>query len=347
MHPEQVLDYLLSQDQKQIQQLIKQAGQVRDAQRGRQVYLRGLIEISNQCSYNCLYCGIRRKRHNLIRYRLDRDTIIKLALFTWQQGYHSICLQSGQIDDPAWLSEIIEIVHQIKTQTRQLDPNGQGLGITLSLGELSPAQYQAFFDAGAHRYLLRIESSNPDLFASIHPPGQSYDQRINCLSQLKSIGYQVGTGIMIGLPGQKAHHLLQDLEFFKNLDVDMLGMGPYIPHPDAPLYRSRKPTHLSPYLSTLKMLALCRITMPDINMVASTALQSIHPQGLQMGLDAGANVVMPVLTPDEVREQYSLYAGKKNRSGQELLSAIRACGYEPGLYTWGDAPHYHKRLQHR
>ncbi|HHW61637.1 MAG TPA: [FeFe] hydrogenase H-cluster radical SAM maturase HydE [Syntrophomonadaceae bacterium] len=347
MHPEQILDYLLSQDQEQMQQLIKQAGQVRDAQRGRQIYLRGLIEISNQCSYDCLYCGIRNSHHHLTRYRLDRDTIIQLALFIWQQGYHSICLQSGQIDDPDWLAELVDIVAQIKIQTRQLDPEGRGLGITLSLGELSPAQYQEFFDAGAHRYLLRIESSNPDLFASIHPPHQSYDQRIECLYQLKSIGYQVGTGIMIGLPGQNAHHLLQDLDFFKQLDVDMLGMGPYIPHPDAPLYRSHKPVYLDPYLSTLKMLALCRITMPDINMVASTALQSMHPQGLQRGLEAGANVVMPVLTPDDVREQYNLYTGKKNSSGEKLLAAIRALGYEPGLYTWGDAPHYHKRLQHR
>lgn len=345
MHPDWVISSLLSQDEISFVDLLDRAGEIRDRVLGRRVYLRGLIEVSNECSSNCFYCGIRKDNHKLTRYRLDTETIIRLAQLAWEEGYHSICLQSGEIQDPAWVEELIDIVYEIKDLSRKQDPEGKGLGITLSLGELSHEQYLRFYEAGAHRCLLRIESSDPDLFKSLHPPAQSYEKRLACLYDLKSIGYQVGTGIMAGLPGQTADHLLHDLAFFKKLDIDMLGMGPYIQHPDTPLYRSKKPVFLDAYRTTLKMLAICRILMPDINMVASTALQSMHPQGLQMGLNAGANIVMPVLTPEDCREKYMLYTGKNYRSGAELLQAIRSCGYEPGLHTWGDSLHYQKRQE--
>jgi biotin synthase len=323
------------------QQLLQKADDCRRQYRGTAVYLRGLIEYSNYCSCNCFYCGLRRDNVRIHRYHLDREKIIALALQAYRNGLQSICFQSGEISSDKEVEFMVDIISAVKEESSR--DGGQGLGITLSLGELTYRQYRRLWDAGAHRYLLRIETSNPLLFQKIHPPEQSYDRRLECLYALREIGYQVGTGVMIGIPGQTYEDLADDLIFFQTMDIDMLGMGPYIPHPDTPLAYQKTALIPDAFSAAIRMLALARILMPDINMVASTALQSIHPDGLRLGLKAGANIVMPVLTPEENRKDYTLYANKKYSDFENLKQAIEKAGYEVSLWQWGDSPHYFKR----
>ena len=332
---------LADEDPEVLSLLLDKAEACRLAVLGNQVYPRALIEFSNRCSLDCFYCGLRRGNLSLSRYRLSVDEIVTLANQAWELGYHSLALQSGEMHDEGEVAFAIDVVKRIKeTTTRDGSP---GLGITLSIGELSYEQYQALYEAGAHRYLLRIETSDPELFRRIHPPAQSFERRLECLGYLRAIGFQVGTGVMVGLPGQSYEQLASDLEFFKQWDIDMLGLGPYITHPDTPLARSRSAIISDPYATTLKMLALARMTMPDINMVCSTALQTINPAGLQMGIKAGTNVVMPVLTPEEHRLEYSLYSNKKYSSFDKLRDDIANIGYELVLWQWGDSHHYYRR----
>ncbi|MEA1960790.1 MAG: [FeFe] hydrogenase H-cluster radical SAM maturase HydE [Bacillota bacterium] len=325
--------------------VMKAASHCRDKHVERKVFLRGLIEISNHCNCNCLYCGIRRGNQKIQRYRLDDAQIVSTALHCFQLGFHSICLQAGEDKDDNKIKRIADTVQAIRKKSKTMDPEKQGLGITLSLGELRYEQYQLLREAGAHRYLLRMETSNPDLFQSIHPPAQRFETRLECLHMLKELGYMMGTGVMIGLPGQTAEDLWNDLMFFKELNVDMLGMGPYIPHADTPLARSSRPMLLDPFAAALKMIALARLSMPDINIVASTALQTLYPDALEQGLNAGANVVMPIMTPQPVRSYYQLYINKQERPPSETIDRIAAAGYTPGLCEWGDAPHYVKRAR--
>lgn len=322
-------------------QLLEKADHCRRQHLGSAVYPRGLIEYSNCCRRNCFYCGLRRGNSLIRRYHLQREQIIELALQAYDAGYQSICLQSGELSSSKEVDFIADVIRTIKGYRSK--NSGQGLGITLSLGELTYKQYRQLWDAGAHRYLLRIETSNPLLFQKIHPPEQSYNRRLECLDALREIGYQVGTGVMIGLPGQSYEDLATDLEFFQAKDIDMLGMGPYIPHPDTPLARQKTEFIPDAFTTTIRMLALARILMPDINMVASTALQSIHPDGLKLGLKAGANIVMPVLTPEDNRKDYMLYANKKFSNFERLKHDIHEAGYELTLWQWGDSPHYFKR----
>lgn len=340
-----IIDILNSDDLRVLQELLQSAAKCRLENIGDKVYLRGLIEFSNYCDRNCFYCGLRKGNRQLERYRLSKEEIVQTAMLAFNSGYHSICLQSGEIDSPLEIDFLVEVVEEIKELSQKADKDSKGLGITLSVGELSYQQYKRLWEAGAHRYLLRIETSVPQLFGRIHPPSQKFETRVECLRALKDIGYQTGTGVMIGLPGQTAEHLLQDLKFFQAEDVDMLGMGPYIPHRSAPLSKLSPEQQLDPYTTTLKMLALCRLLMPDINMVASTALQSINPQGLRMGLKAGANIVMPVLTPDDMRGNYYLYENKLYKKPQELVEEINSCGYTLGLWEWGDPLHYKRRIK--
>lgn len=337
----EVLNYLKSKDEKKLQNLIKKASEVRDKYVGRQVYLRGLIEYTNICSRNCLYCGLRKSNHHIRRYHLDKDSIIDLAMEAQKQKMQSICLQAGEIRTKKEIDFLVRTVADIKEKSIAVD--GKGLGITLSVGELSYHDYQLLFKAGAHRYLLRIETSDPELFQKLHPPEQEFSKRLECLYALKDIGYQVGTGVMIGLPEQTAEQLEADLAFFKRFDIDMIGMGPYMPHPETPLAAFTSAIQLDPYRTSLKMLALARILMPDINMVASTALQSIAADGLINGLLAGANIVMPVLTPPAERELYSIYQNKLYKSLQNTDREIKKAGCEPGYNHWGDPPHWYNR----
>lgn len=334
-------DILKSTDPAVLANLLQNAEILRLHHIGNRVHLRGLIEFSNYCRCDCLYCGLRKSNLHVPRYHLDRSKIVALALQAQELGLQSIALQSGEMTGSGSVDFLAGVVSEIKDKSSR---NGNlDLGITLSVGELTYTQYKKLFDSGAHRYLLRIETSNRELFENIHPPGQLYQNRLECLQALKDIGYQVGTGVMIGLPGQSVDHLIEDLDFFIERDIDMLGMGPYLPQSSTPLAQTRLPILVEPTSTTLKMMALARIFMPDINMVASTALQSIAGHGLQMGLKAGANILMPVLTPEKIRDDYCIYDHKQFKSLTRLQREVEQAGYHIGFWQWGDSRHYYRR----
>lgn len=286
--------------------------------------MRGLVEISNICRKNCLYCGIRRGNHRTGRYELSSEDVLKAAEFAYVQGYGSIVIQGGERTDRAFIDKITSILLEIKRRWP--------LGITLSLGEQPREVYQEWFEAGAHRYLLRIETSARELYEKIHPLDSThrFDVRLQALRDLRICGYQVGTGVMIGLPFQTMCHLADDLLFFKSMDIDMCGMGPYLEHSGTPLYRFRgmlAPKEVRLELS-VKMVALLRLLMPDINIAATTAMQAIDPYGREMAIKAGANVLMPNLTIPEVREEYEIY---QNKPGVGEDAAISSSGIERKL----------------
>ena len=304
--------------------------------RGDTVALRGLIEFSNRCTADCFYCGIRRSNRALRRYALNLDEIITSACWCAAQGYGSLVLQSGERHDARFIRFVSDALREIKAATRS-ERLPQGVGITLSVGEQSPETYAEWFAAGAHRYLLRMESSSPALFAALHPPVQRYEKRVDCLRQLKSIGYIVGTGVMIGLPGQTVQHLADDILFFRDLDADMIGMGPYIPHPQAVLPHP-VPDAATRVALTLRMIAATRLALPTVNIAATTALQTLAADGLVQGLRHGANVVMPQATPLRVRQQYTLYDGKAclDDSAAQVCIQIHAAGRRILRDAWGD-----------
>lgn len=310
-------------------ELFAEAVETRDGTIGDKVYLRGLIELSNRCRKNCLYCGIRRGNPEAVRYELSDEQVLSAAEYAWKSGYGSVVIQAGERTDRAFVDRIEQLVGRIKTLS-----DGE-LGITLSLGEQDREVYRQWFKAGAHRYLLRIESSSPALYAKIHPADHRYDRRLECLGFLKEEGYQVGTGVMIGLPHQTAENLADDLLFFKALDIDMCGMGPYIEYPGAPLAKVPSNYARDERLQlALRMIALLRLLMPDINIASTTALHALHPQGLELGIAAGANVMMPNLTPDAVRGNYKLYDNKP-------LQDMDLRGFHVALDNgWGDSRHF-------
>lgn len=312
------------------------------------VYYRGIVEFSNTCALDCLYCGIRRSNQKVKRFTLSKDDIVEAALWCAQEGYGSVVLQSGERRDAGFVDFVEDVLRTIKTESISHDlPNG--LGITLCVGEQSPEVYQRFYDAGAHRYLLRIETTNPDLFKQIHPANQSLDTRLACLESLKQIGYQVGTGVMIGLPGQTLDMLAYDVTFFRDFSIDMIGMGPYIRSEDTPLPGSESIDKSASFKLGLKMIAVCRLVCRDINIAATTALQAIEPDGREQGITFGANVTMPNLTPTDVRKEYQLYEGKPciNEGRGEcrncLLNRVRSVGRDVGFNAWGDSQHFAAR----
>jgi biotin synthase len=318
---------------------------------GPQVFYRGLIEFANTCRCDCLYCGIRRSRGDVRRYQLAPARIVVAARWCAEQGYGSVVLQAGERQDGAFVEALVETIIQIKRQTRS-SVLPQGLGITLCVGEQPARVYRRLRDAGAHRYLLRIETSNPALFARIHPPEQSFAARLACLQSLRECGFQVGTGVMIGLPGQTSEDLAADVAFFRQQDVDMVGMGPYVAHAATPLAREPCPPADERLRLSLLMIAVTRLALPDINIAATTALQALDAEGRLAGLRFGANVLMPLLTPTEVRADYLLYPGKPVREGPlvrgrarleaRLLAADRPIARD----QWGDSPRAGRRRQH-
>lgn len=320
------------------------AKQVKKKYVGKKVALRGLIEYSNKCRKNCLYCGIRLENRDVARYAIEKKDVLQAAKYAHENGFGSVVLQSGELCSQKHTAEISSLVKEIK------EISDNKTGITLSCGEQTKKVYQDWFDKGAHRYLLRIESSNRKLFESIHPLDEMhcYDERIRCLKDLKSIGYQVGTGVMIGLPGQSIEDLADDILFFMQMDVDMVGMGPYLEHSETPLYKER--AKLLPlnerFNLSLLMIAVLRIVMKDINIAASTALQAIDPCGREQGLHTGANVIMPNITPLKYREEYLLYNNKPgvNETAANYLKRLERniadIGEEILYDEWGDSKHY-------
>ena len=338
---------LLATQGEEMRILLKKALEVKLARLDNYVHLRGLIEFSNICRKSCLYCGVRSDNKKVERYTLSEDEVVECAKLAHQLGYGSVAIQSGERSDKEFVDTITRILHRIKA----ID-NG-ALGITLSLGEQTPEVYRQWFEAGAHRYLLRIESSNEELYYKIHPHDEchNFQKRLACIDSLLSIGYQTGTGVMVGLPFQTLEILAEDLLFFKEKDVAMVGMGPYIPHPDTPLYQyaDQIPSVEDRMNLTLKMIAILRLMMPEINMVAATANQTIDPMGREKAIMAGANVIMPNLTPNEYREDYLIYPDKACVSDkpEECFSCLdirmRAIGHEILYNAWGDSVAFTKK----
>ncbi|MGM0675537.1 MAG: [FeFe] hydrogenase H-cluster radical SAM maturase HydE [Spirochaetota bacterium] len=322
---------------------------------GDAVYFRGLLEFSNVCRADCLYCGIRRSNVHVHRYTIDEADVLAAARHCAEAGYGSMTLQAGERRDAAFIEYVCRLLEGIKAETRS-PTLPDGLGITLSVGEQSPDTYRRFFEAGAHRYLLRIETSSPELFARIHPPRQRYADRRAALDAVRDAGFQVGTGVMIGLPGQTAGDLAADIRFVSREEIDMIGMGPYLPHAETPMGRGRRLSgeERSWLLhQSLRMIALTRIVLPDVNIAATTALQTLDGRGRERALQGGANVVMPVVTPASVRAGYQLYDGKacvdEDRSVcAGCMSGRVAWTRRPvAINRWGDAPHFARRMHER
>ncbi|MEG0249273.1 MAG: [FeFe] hydrogenase H-cluster radical SAM maturase HydE [Peptostreptococcus sp.] len=275
--------------------LFRAANKVRGKYMGEEVHLRGIIEFSNICKRDCLYCGLRKSNENLERYRIMPEEILDLAKKAAEYGYKSIVLQSGE--DSYYTVDILQnIIREIKKLN---------VAVTLSLGEKTFEEYKAYKEAGADRYLIRIETTDKSLYESLDP-GMSQDERMRCLKDLSSLGYEVGTGNLVGLPGQSLESIADDILFFKEIDADMIGLGPFIPNEDTPL----KDVKVENFQMSLKVMALVRLLLPDANIPATTAMESLNKNGRMIALSSGANVVMPNITEGEYRRMYAIYPGK-------------------------------------
>ncbi|MDD5727889.1 MAG: [FeFe] hydrogenase H-cluster radical SAM maturase HydE [Victivallales bacterium] len=342
--PEELRQILETEDSASLRQLFSEARRIKQENLGNKVYLRGIIEFSNICSKNCFYCGIRKGNKQVSRFRMDQDKIVELALWALENRYGSVVIQGGERESGEFTGFIAETVARIKNES------GGKLGITLSLGEQAPEVYERWFQAGAHRYLLRIETSNEKLYRTLHPADHSFKRRRQCLECLRDIGYQTGTGVMIGLPGQTSGDLVNDILFFERENIDMLGMGPYIIHNETPLAKRVRDFNPERQLNRgLKMIAACRIYLRDVNIAAATALQALDPRGREKGVQAGANVIMPNITDTGYRPAYQLYNGKpcldENSDGSKsnLEHRLKTINAEIAYDEWGDSPHFFKR----
>lgn len=265
---------------------------------GDKVFVRGLIEFSNYCKNNCYYCGIRRDNKNTIRYRLSKEQILNCCDEGFKLGFRTFVLQSGE--DLFYTDEVIcDIISEIRNKYQEC-------AITLSIGEKSKKSYQSYFEAGANRYLLRHETSSQEHYSKLHPREMSLENRKKCLFNLKEIGYQVGSGFMVGSPFQTTENIIEDLRFLQELKPDMIGIGPYITHKETPFANSNNGS----VELTLRLLSILRLMFPKVLLPSTTALGTLHPQGRELGLKAGANVLMPNLSPVDVRKKYNIYDNK-------------------------------------
>ena len=306
--------------------LFTAADQVRKEQVGDEIFLRGIIEFSNHCERNCLYCGLRCGNQKLSRYRMSFDEIIATAHQIKKEQIPTVVLQSGE--DSFFSTAIIcNLIERIQRET--------GLIITLSLGERSQADYESYTQAGARRYLLKHETASREIYNYLRP-GCKLESRLQCLFSLKKLGFETGTGNMVGLPGQTPEILADDLLLMKELDADMLGIGPFIAHPDTPL-RDIENDALD---LTLRVLALARLITRNTNIPATTALSTLHPQGRLQALQAGANVVMPDFTPEVYKSRYDIYPGRADAgSAAEIMAKLKSDFQTIGrtlLYSTGD-----------
>lgn len=347
-HKSDIIQLLQSNEYSQ-KELFREAEDVKKKYVGNRVYFRGLIEFSNICMKDCYYCGIRNGNNNLERYNLDDNEILAAVRYAHEQKYASVVLQSGEVINKTFINRMDGLLKRIHQKTNN------ELHITLSLGEQSKETYKRWFESGAHRYLLRLETSNQELYSRIHPHNEKHNfvSRLNALKSLKTIGYQTGTGVMIGLPFQTHKDLADDLLFMKDFGIDMVGMGPYIEHSNTPMYKFRG--QLWPleerFFATLRMIAVLRLLMPEINIAAATALQSIDKMGREKALMAGANVIMPNITPGKYRDNYRLYNNKPctDENADDctncLTARIAMTGNEIGFSEWGDSKFYYKRTR--
>ena len=313
---------LLCRDADTLEYLRMQAQEVTFGRFGNEVFIRGLIEIGNQCHNNCYYCGIRIGNRSLPRYELSREMILDCCREGYRLGFRTFVLQGGESSSMTneWIEEIVSAIHG----------EFPDCAITLSLGEKFRDAYERFFRAGANRYLLRHETYNKEHYRLLHPAVMSYDKRLQCLYRLKKIGYQTGTGMMVGSPGQTVDHLVEDVLFIEQFRPEMIGIGPFIPHHDTP-FASYPAGSVE---MTLRLLSIFRLMHPAALIPATTALATLVADGRERGIQAGANVVMPNLSPTEQREKYSLYDNKASFGAEaaeglrQLAERLNAIGYK-------------------
>jgi biotin synthase len=322
---DELLHYIRTEDPREAEALFAAARELRSVHYGRDVYFRGLIEFSNYCKNGCYYCGIRRDNRRVERYRLSTEEVLGCCRLGNLLGYRTFVLQSGE--DP-WFTDdrIVELVEAVRGEFPEH-------AITLSIGERSREAYERFFRAGANRYLLRHETASEDHYGKLHPPEMSLRARKRCLRELKAIGYQVGAGFMVGTPFQTPENLLEDLRFLRELEPQMVGIGPFLPQEDTPFGGCPQGS----FEQTLRMVALARLLLPAALIPATTALGTISPLGREKALMAGANVVMPNLSPKSVRKLYALY-DHKICTGDEAAECrlcmdgrIRSAGFVPNM----------------
>lgn len=303
----EIIDILKSDDAA----ILKEADKIRRQYVGDGVHLRGLIEFSNICKRNCLYCGLQSQNKFVNRYRLSKSEILDIAKKGVDDGFKTIVLQSGE-DDFYTTGMLCSIISDIKEL---------GAAVTLSIGEKTFEEYKAYKDAGADRFLLRIETTDENLYRKMHPYAD-FQNRKRCLYDLKKLGYETGTGCLVGLPGQTFDSLADDILFFKELDADMIGIGPFIPHPQTPL-KNEQPGNLD---LAVKVMAVTRILLKDINIPATTAMESLRKDGRLLALQSGANVVMPNLTDEYHKKMYEIYPNKVSATRQELQENLAKIG---------------------
>ena len=361
----QMGELLATEDAELEQALYDYANSLTESVFGTRVSFRGIVEFSNVCTKDCGYCGIRKHRQ-IPRYSMRDEEIVDVAMWAFDHGYGSLMLQSGELPTCQRHEWMLALIREIKRKTVAVElqrgeapERARGMGVALGLGELSRQQYQELFEAGAHRYLLRIETSNPELYRRLHPADHSWEERLRCLRDLRDVGFQLGTGVMVALPGQTFRDLARDLAFFKQVEADMIGSGPYIVQDDTPIGEVWSRLHRQGYdeihyhaeLLELccRFLALARITLGDVNISATTALQAIHPIGREIALGRGANQLMPILTTTTYRQNYQLYQGKPCiDEGHEdcrscLTKRVEFAGKTLHLNDWADPPCYLRR----
>lgn len=315
-------------------------------------YYRGLIEFSNRCIKNCKYCGIRRDNEQFERFDMSKADILKMAQWAYDHEYGSLCLQSGERQDDEFIDYVVGLIQDI------MKIGDGALGITMCVGEQSEEAYRRMRQAGASRYLLRIETTNKALYEQLHPQDghHSFEKRVDCLKALRKVGFQVGTGVMIGLPGQTEDDLVNDILFFKDMDIDMIGMGPYVVAHNTPIGDQALAMNLDSEEEKqkrlqlgLKMIALTRLFLKDVNIAATTALQALDPLGREKGLEAGANILMPIITVPEHRAKYQLYDNKPciddnaDKCKDCLTRRVMSIGDRVGWKEHGDSKHFGKR----
>ena len=308
MNKETILKLLTSKD---TSALFKEADKVRKEHVGDEVHLRALIEFSNYCKNNCLYCGLRCDNKKITRYRLTAEQIIDLAKKAKADGYKTVVLQSGE-DNYYTTEMLVKIISEIK----KLD-----LAITLSIGEKTQEEYKAYKDAGADRYLLRIETTDKDLYAKLNP-GMSLENRKNCIATLKKLKFETGSGILVGLSNQTIESIAEDILYLQSASIDMAGIGPFIYNPDTPIEQPNSDN----FELSLRVMAILRLLMPDINIPATTAMETLRLNGRMLALQAGANVLMPNITQEEYKKLYSIYPGKTSIDRKELESKLNLIG---------------------
>ena len=350
---DQIVSLLQSTDPSETDELHAEADKITRRLFGDYVSIRGIVEFSNDCEKACHYCGVPTYDN---KFLIDHDSIMECCDFMFEKGYRNLVLQSGEVTTEERINWVLELLHKIKTKFGSEEDTG--MCVILSIGELPREQYQRLFDAGANRYLLRIESSDPDLYASMHPKkNHSWQRRLQALRDLKDIGYVTGTGVMVGVPNQTFDHLAKDVEFFRDEGYHMIGLGPYLIHNNTIMGKKlietttpdeRKQADKLKADITINTYDVIRILCPYVNIAATTALETLSQGYKKKALTGGANVLMPIITPKQFRGGYQLYEGKKevDQDRQEthdmMMSLMKSIDKTPMFKKWNNPPLYTK-----